>query len=203
MARAVSDKDVKALELFRSGVPLQVIRDQLGYKSVTTVSAAVDRARAAQGAPVEPASVREVELDRLNRLQAAVWPKALKGDPKFVEQAVRLSEARVKLSGVPAQSTVQEELEKTLGVLELSEVDAAVVATARRIAQSIDAAAGTGDRTLEMKALYLVPHLMNVLRELGATPAVRGELKAAAGAAVTVKAVDEFEAFKRRKAQGV
>ena len=58
----------------------------------------------------------------------------------------------------------------------LTDADDAAVETARYFARVVDAAAGTGDPQMMIKAVNFGPHLMNVLRDLGATPAARGEL---------------------------
>lgn len=52
-------------------------------------------------------------------------------------------------------------------------VDAAIIAAGRRLADQIDYAADNLSGQDLTKALYLTPHLMNVLREMGATPAAR------------------------------
>lgn len=52
-------------------------------------------------------------------------------------------------------------------------VDDAVVAAGRRIADQIDYAAENLSGQDLTKALYLTPHLMNVLKEMLATPAAR------------------------------
>ena len=52
-------------------------------------------------------------------------------------------------------------------------VDAAVVATGRALADEIDWAVDNLVGQERTKALYLVPHLMNVLKEMLATPASR------------------------------
>lgn len=70
------------------------------------------------------------------------------------------------------------------------------------MARQIDYALRHGQGQEVTKALYLVPHLMNVLRELGATPAARKQLKEYAGTAAAEsdgEPVDELTAFRRRK----
>lgn len=52
-------------------------------------------------------------------------------------------------------------------------VDQALVETGRRIAEQIDFAVENLTGQDLTKALYLSPHLVNILRELMATPAVR------------------------------
>ena len=51
--------------------------------------------------------------------------------------------------------------------------DAALVEAGRKIADQVDEATATGEGQEVTKALYLVPHLMNVLREMYATPKSR------------------------------
>jgi hypothetical protein len=52
-------------------------------------------------------------------------------------------------------------------------VDAALVEAGRKIANEIDFAVDNYSGQERTKALYLVPHLMNVLKEMLATPAAR------------------------------
>lgn len=55
----------------------------------------------------------------------------------------------------------------------LTPVDAAAVEAGRQIADQIDYAVENLSGTELTKALYLTPHLMNVLKEMLATPAAR------------------------------
>lgn len=55
----------------------------------------------------------------------------------------------------------------------LVELDAALVESGRAIAERVDAAIESGEGQEVTKALYLLPHLMNVLREMYATPKAR------------------------------
>lgn len=52
-------------------------------------------------------------------------------------------------------------------------LDSALVATGRALADEIDYAIGNLSGQERTKALYLVPHLMNVMKEMLATPAAR------------------------------
>jgi len=60
----------------------------------------------------------------------------------------------------------------------LTAADAALVEAGRKIADRIDEAIATGEGQEVTKALYLVPHLVNILREMLATPAIRVKLGA-------------------------
>lgn len=57
----------------------------------------------------------------------------------------------------------------------IGDLDAALVESGRTIAERVDAAIESGEGQEVTKALYLVPHLMNVLREMYATPKSRKE----------------------------
>ena len=57
----------------------------------------------------------------------------------------------------------------------LAELDAALIEAGRKIADRVDEATATGEGQEVTKALYLLPHLMNVLREMYATPKARVE----------------------------
>lgn len=55
------------------------------------------------------------------------------------------------------------------------ELDNALIEAGRKIADRIDEATATGEGQEVTKALYLLPHLMNILREMYATPKSRHE----------------------------
>ena len=57
----------------------------------------------------------------------------------------------------------------------VADLDDAVIAAGRKIAERIDEATATGEGQEVTKALYLVPHMMNALREMYATPKSRHE----------------------------
>jgi len=52
-------------------------------------------------------------------------------------------------------------------------VDSALIEAGRKIADQIDLVADTGTGQEVTKALYLVPHMVNILKEMLATPASR------------------------------
>ena len=57
----------------------------------------------------------------------------------------------------------------------IGSLDAALVESGRVIAERVDAAIQSGEGQEVTKALYLLPHLMNVLREMYATPKSRND----------------------------
>ena len=181
--------DEKALKLRRAGIAPQQIAEQLGFRTTAAAEKALLRALEAQGATSDPATVRALELDRLDQLQRAVWVQAVQGDMKAIDQVKQLADMRVRLAGIAqrGQSVLTEAYDQTIAQLDLQPEDAAAVASGRRVAERIDASAAAGDAAVETKALYLLPHLMNILDALGATPAARAELKAKAKSGDTDK----------------
>lgn len=177
-----ADRDRNALELRRAGVSVARIVDRLKFTTAQQAERAIERAMKATGTPTDPADVRALELDRLDRLQQAVWTQAIGGDIKAIDQAQKLAEARVRLAGIAARgdSVMTNAFDDTVEALKTEPEDSSIIASGRRIAERIDTAAASGDALAETKALYLLPHLMNILRELGATPAARADLKAKA-----------------------
>ena len=64
-------------------------------------------------------------------------------------------------------------VDATVRLAELEPEDAGLVRLARTYADEIDRAMREGEGQERTKALYLGPHLTNVLREMHATPAAR------------------------------
>ena len=109
-------REEHALSLRRAGLSYQAIADEIDVKDRGTARAIVKRAlgRTLQ----EPAAeVRELEADRLDRLQSAVWTKALRGDLGAVDRVLRVMDRRAKLLGLDhadgiAERALQLEAEK-------------------------------------------------------------------------------------------
>lgn len=91
------------------------------------------------------------------------------------------------------------------------DLDEAIIETARRYAQAIDAtenavrvckecgAEAVPDPTARTKALYLGPHFVNALREMGLTPAARNQSKPSEKVDPRDEALDELENRRGRK----
>lgn len=190
------DKDQKALRLFLGAMSLQEIRTVLNFKTVSSAEAAIRRALAAnrKGKDRDRDTERSVELERIDALYRAAYPQAIQGDLKAIDSCNTLSERRMRILDKPDDgAAITSNYEATVAALDTTEVDAAAIASGRAIARQIDYSLQHGTGQEVTKALYLVPHLMNVLRELGATPAARGNIQ---NAAKEVKPVaDELEEY--------
>lgn len=103
------EKERKALELRRAGVDYATIARQLGYSNRGTVHRMVQKAMARVNK--EPAeALRNLEQERLDRLQAAVWQDALKGSYGAVDRVIRIMERRAKLLGLDAPTAITNEV---------------------------------------------------------------------------------------------
>jgi len=103
------DKEVKVLELRRAGLTWQRIAEETGYADHTGAYAAYKRAikRTMQ----QPADeLREAELDRIDRLQLALWPKAMKGDAQSINTIIRLMERRARLLGLDTPIKIEQDV---------------------------------------------------------------------------------------------
>lgn len=177
------DKDQQALRLFVAAVDLQKIRDTLGFKSTASAEAAIRRALKASRQGKDHATERDLELERIDALYRAAYPKALNGDLSAIASCNSLSERRMRLLDKPdADDGIVAAFNATVAELDTLGVDAALIAAGRAVARQIDYALRHGTGQEVTKALYLVPHLMNVLREMGATPEARASVKSVAGA---------------------
>lgn len=188
------DKDQKALRLFLGAMSLQEIRTVLNFKTVSSAEAAIRRALAVNRKGKDRDTERSAELERIDALYRAAYPQAIKGDLKAIDSCNTLSERRMRILDKPDDgATITSNYEETVAALDTTRADAAVIASGRAIARQIDYSLQHGTGQEVTKALYLVPHLMNVLRELGATPAARGNIQ---NAAKEVKPVaDELEEY--------
>lgn len=173
------DQDV--LHLFRAGVPLEQIRDRFAHRSITQTEAAIRRAMEANAKSQQRMDLQRLEVERIDALYRAAYPLALQGDMKAIDTCLKLSDKRARLldDDGPA-SGLTDAFERSLDDLDLRGADEAVIEAGRATAKQIDEVLEHGTSQDRTKALYLLPHLMNVLKELGATPAARQALSAQA-----------------------
>lgn len=191
--------DIKAqiLELRRAGIGFSRVAEQLGL-------ADADRARELYLEALDDTDPRfdlALEVERIDRLHAVAWKKAVGGDWNAMDRAIRLGERRERLCRSPRENMheMRAAYDDTIEHAPLREgLDDAAIASGRAIADRIDAALCGADETETTKALYLLPHLMNILRELGATP--RARLESANGMLTGKEPATNGTARRRQKA---
>jgi len=99
-----AERRTKAVAMRLAGVDYDTIAQRLGYASRGAAYTDIDRAlqtrltEQRQGADV----LRQQELARLDRLQAAAWTSAAAGDLKAVETVLKVIDRRCKLLGLDA-----------------------------------------------------------------------------------------------------
>lgn len=193
------ERNNSALELKLAGASLERIKDHCKYRNVDEARAGIMEALELRGVIEDPVEVRRLELARLDSLTMAQWPKAQKGDVRAFDRIAKATELRVRLAGQSEEheTPMLDAFNKTvdaLGPTVLDGVDDSVLEIGRTIARQVDAARLSLDASSLNRALFLIPHLMGVLRELGATPEARNEVK---GGAPSPKQND-LEKFKNR-----
>ena len=98
---ALRERQRRALELRLAGHTYQQIADALGSKSKCGAYKAVEGAlREVTREPAE--AVRELELQRLDAMLAALWPQMQKSDIQALAGCLRISERRCRLLGLDA-----------------------------------------------------------------------------------------------------
>lgn len=102
-------KELKVLDLRRAGFTFQRIAEEVGYATPSGAQRALERIMA-RNIPQAPEEFRWQELDRLDRMQVALWPRAMKGDDRAIGTIVRLMERRAKLVGIDAPTKIQAEV---------------------------------------------------------------------------------------------
>lgn len=161
----------KVLSLRRAGAQFDVIAERLNL-TPTAAKALFDQAISAY----DPELSTALEADRLDRLHLAVWPAAQAGDLAAVDRIIKISERRdaVLASPAPNDHALRNAYDASVATsTQIQPVDAALIAFGRTIADRVDEAVATGKGQEVTRALYLVPHAVNILREALATPASR------------------------------
>lgn len=102
-------KELKVLELRRAGFTFQRIAEEVGYATPSGAQRALERVMT-RNVPQAPEEFRWQELDRLDRMQVALWPRAMKGDDRAIGTIVRLMERRARLVGIDAPQRIQAEV---------------------------------------------------------------------------------------------
>lgn len=94
----------QAIQMRLAGLTYDVIAQRLKYSSRQAAAKDIERALAValRDANRSAEEFREVELMRLDRLQAAAWATAIQGDPRAIHACLQVIDRRCKLLGLDA-----------------------------------------------------------------------------------------------------
>jgi hypothetical protein len=92
-------KRVRAVELVAQGRSYDEIAHEVGYSHRGSAHRAVSKALAEREVDAVD-QLRHTEIDRLDRLQASVWPKAMSGDVGAAHLIVKIIDRRIRLLGL-------------------------------------------------------------------------------------------------------
>lgn len=102
---AAAERQTQALEFRKAGLSFPRIAQELGYHNPAGAFRAVEAAL--ERTQQEPAdAVRVLALERLDRMLAACWGKAIGGDLLAVDRVLKIEERRAKLLGLDAPDRV-------------------------------------------------------------------------------------------------
>jgi hypothetical protein len=92
----------QAIALRLAGMDYQTIAERLDYASRGAASKDIHRAleETLEAESAAAATLRELEVQRLDRMQAAAWAKAAKGDLKAIETVLKVIDRRCRLLGL-------------------------------------------------------------------------------------------------------
>lgn len=108
MALTPEDRRKKALALALAGVDFQTIAVQCGYDDRS--DAVEDVSEALTDNPIDdlpPGVTRKLQVARLSRLLAAVWPSAISGNNRSVEVSSRLVQQLCRMQGIEDDSKAE------------------------------------------------------------------------------------------------
>lgn len=139
-AIARRERDLRCVNLRRAGMAWQDIATQLGYS---------DPGHAYQRFMVimkdypreDVETARDVEADRYDQLQRAIWAKCLQGDTWAIDRALKLMDQRARLLGlnVPVRQTIEVLTESTVDAA-IRELEAQIAVKATEVADAVHAA---------------------------------------------------------------
>ena len=106
-------KRARAVELMSEGKSYDQIAREVGFAHRGSAHRADSKALAER--TVEAVDdLRQIELDRLDRLQESLWPKAMDGDLQAVITILRITDRRIRLLGLQKDTGVEDDRPTTL-----------------------------------------------------------------------------------------
>ena len=106
------ERELKVLNLRLAGATWAEIAQAMGYAGPSSAYYTYQKAAERMIRP-KLEEYRDLELDRLDRLQRGLWAKAVGGDPRAVDSVLRIIDKRAKLLGLDAPQNINLQAEVT------------------------------------------------------------------------------------------
>jgi len=103
------DRELQIIELRRAGATWEKIANAVGYAGASGAYKAYQRAAERMIRP-NLEELRDFELDRLDRMQLAIWEKAKNGEYKAIQTVLSILDRRTRILGLDAPTKVQAEV---------------------------------------------------------------------------------------------
>jgi len=118
----VIDKERQVLELRRAGATYDDIARTVGYADPSGAYTAFRRALKRTLLDAGSEEIREAELDRLDRMQRALWNKVTTGDVNAINTVLRIMHRRAQYLGL--DSPIKQEIK--VDIADTTSIDAEV-----------------------------------------------------------------------------
>ena len=102
-------KEQEVVKLRRGGLTWDLIADRVGYSNPSGAYRAYQKALERVVAE-DVNAIRELETERLDLAQSAIWGKVLQGDNPSIANLLRIMERRAKLLGLDQPTRIQAEV---------------------------------------------------------------------------------------------
>jgi hypothetical protein len=103
------DRELQIIELRRAGATWEKIASAVGYAGASGAYKAYQKAAERTIRP-KLEELRDIELDRLDRMQLAVWEKAKGGEYKAIQTVLAILDRRTRILGLDAPTKIQAEV---------------------------------------------------------------------------------------------
>ena len=101
-------KEQEVVKLRRGGLPWDIIGERVGL-SASGAHRAYERSLT-RVVVEDVQAIRQVETERLDLAQSAIWGKVLQGDNPSIQNLLRIMERRAKLLGLDQPTRIQAEV---------------------------------------------------------------------------------------------
>lgn len=101
---SANERASAAFELRKAGLPYDIVAEKVGYKSARSAERAVARILKGKRTARDIDAVLEMELTRLDSLQAVAWRRARQGDLAAIDRILKIMERRAQYLGLDRQA---------------------------------------------------------------------------------------------------